>query len=450
MKKTKLIVFDVVGLTKSHLVQMKLPNISRLFQNGFVASIVPPFPAVTCTVQATITSGYHASDHGIISNGFFDRATNQVSFWEQSAAMVEKPRVWDILKKTNPKLKTAVLFWQNSLYANSDIVITPKPLHLENQMIMWCYSKPVGYYEEIAEKIGEFDLKWYWGPFSSIKSSEWIINAALYTIEKEKPDLTLVYLPHLDYAAQKYGPDSNEFRQSLLEIDKLIGKMLVELEKLHLYGDMEFMLLSEYGFNKVSNSVSPNIILRDKGFLSTRIIAGKEYIDYEYSKAFAMVDHQIAHVFIKPGFEDEVKSILKRTEGIEKILDKNEKEQYKINHPKSGELIICAENNTWFNYYWWNDVKYAPSFTFTVDIHRKPGYDPLELFLDPTTKRISHNTRLIKGSHGIVKNEVDSLPIFAISTNQSVKSDSFNSTQIAPTICRFFGVSNTFPEKPIF
>ncbi len=442
----KLIVLDVVGLTKSCFDKVSLPNISKLFEKSTIHSIIPSFPAVTCSVQATITSGYNPSQHGIISNGFFDRTTNQVSFWEQPSALVEKERIWDILKKANPEIKIAVLFWQNSLYINSDIVITPKPIHLENQMIQWCYSKPVGYYEEIAKSLGEFELLSYWGPFASIKSSKWIVDAAIYTMKKHAPDLTLVYLPHLDYAAQKHGPDSDEFRTSLIELDNLVGKMINELESFNIYKDIEIMLLSEYGFSKVGRSLSPNIILKNEGLLSTRTIAGKEYIDYEYSKAFAMVDHQIAHIFIKPGFEDKVSSVLRQTKGIAKILNKKEQEQLGINHPKSGELVLCAENDTWFNYYWWNDVNNAPSFVHTVDIHRKPGYDPLELFFDPVTKGISLDTNLIKGSHGIISND---LPILAM-TNDNSSDKEINATQIAPTISKFFGVTHSFPSKPIF
>ena len=179
----KLLVIDVVGLTKNNLEKLSLPNISKILENDFCSSMIPSFPAVTCSVQATLTSGYNPSEHGIISNGYYDRNSKIVSFWEQPESLVEKPRLWDILKKANPNLKTAVLFWQNSLYINSDIVITPKPIHHENKLEMWCYSKPVNYYEEIAEELGEFNLSWYWGPLSSLKSSQWILNAAQYTIK---------------------------------------------------------------------------------------------------------------------------------------------------------------------------------------------------------------------------------------------------------------------------
>jgi len=440
----KLIILNIVGLTKNNLDSVSLPNISKTFENGFLSSMVPSFPAVTCSVQASIASGYYPNEHGIISNGF------QVSFWEQPDSMVEKPRIWDVLKKANPKLKTAVLFWQNSLYINSNIVITPKPIHLENKLIMWCYSKPVNYYEEIVRELGEFDLKWYWGPFTSIKASQWICNAAKYTIEKHMPDLLLMYLPHLDYTAQKFGPTSNEYKKSLIELDEIIGNLILFLNSKKIDKEYELMIVSEYGFNEVNESISPNVILRNEGFLSTRKIDDKEYVDFEYSKAFAMVDHQVAHIFVKPGNEDTIKSIFKRKNGIAEILDKDSKYSMKINHSNSGELILCAEKNSWFNYYWWNEEKFAPDFTFNVDIHRKPGYDPLELFFDHKKKSISHDTSLIKGSHGIIdkKNEAN-LPIFGSSIKLQKPLTSIDVTQIAPTIANFFKIKHQFQNKSI-
>jgi predicted AlkP superfamily pyrophosphatase or phosphodiesterase len=441
MQKTKLIIIDVVGLTKNDLNQQKLPNISTIAQSGTSASIIPSFPAVTCSVQATLTTGYNPSEHGIIANGFFDRDTNQVSFWEQYASLVQKPRVWDILKQKNSQLKTALLFWQNSLYANSDVIITPKPIHLDDQLVMWCYSKPIGFYEETTEKFGEFDLRWYWGPFASIKSSQWIVSAAMHTITKFKPDLMLVYIPHLDYAAQKYGPASNEFKISLKEVDEFVGEILSFLEANHLTNEYGIMILSEYGFFTVNHSISPNLILRENKLLSIRKIKGKEYVDYEHSKAFAMVDHQISHVFIKTGYEQQVQTLFEKNDNISVVLNKSDQKKLEIDNPKSGELILCSKTNGWFNYHWWSDENYAPSFTFNVDIHRKPGFDPLELFLDKEKRTISHDTTLVKGSHGLIPEE-NSLPLF-ISDMREINSK-IHATQIAPTITKFFKINHAF------
>ena len=435
----KLIVIDIVGLTTKHLSQVPLPNISRIFENSVKVPIIPSFPAVTCSVQASMNTGFFPCDHGIISNGFFDCDTRMVSFWEQYDSLVERPRVWSLLKKSNPKFKTAVLFWQNSLYTDADIVITPKPIHLEKEMISWCYSKPIDFYEEIAKEYGEFDLSSYWGPFASIKSSKWIINSAKYTIQKHKPDLIMVYIPHLDYAGLKYGPNSNEFKTSLIEVDELIGDLHDFLLSNDFLNDYEIMLVSEYSFEEVHQSISPNVILRDEGLLSTRKINEKHYIDFEFSKAFAMVDHQVAHVFIKNGFEEQVKNIFEKNNSIAKVLDKKQQIEYKINHPKSGDLILCAKDDSWFNYYWWKDITEAPDFAFKVDIHRKPGFDPLELFIDSSKKTISHDTSLVKGSHGLVKKKkLENLPLFCFTHGSKKTQDVLNVIQITPIIMEFF------------
>lgn len=201
---------------------------------------------------------------------------------------------------------------------------------------------------------------------------------------------------------------------------------------------------------EVNHSISPNLILHQEGLLYTRKIAGRNYLDFEHSRAFTMVDHQIAHVYVKSGYEDKVSSIFKKIEGIEKILDKNAKKDFKINHPNSGELVLCSISDSWFNYYWWDDEKKAPEFTFKVDIHRKPGYDPLELFLEENTGTISHNTSLIKGSHGLFqKANFKDLPIFAMSKKSDIVLDTIDVTQVAPTIAKFFGIEYNFAKKSI-
>jgi len=441
----KIILLNIVGLTKGQFEKIKPKNLWNKFETNFT-SFRPCFPAVTCSVQTSILSGVYPSEHGIIANGYFDSQKNQVSFWEQFAGLVEKPRIWDILKKENPSISTAILFWQNSMYANSDVIITPKPIHLDHKMIMWCYSKPVGFYEKVSEELGEFNLKSYWGPFVSIESSQWIIESAKKTIQKQSPELVLVYLPHLDYAAQKFGPESPEFTTSLLDLDDLIGKFFSFLEN-YKPDEYEIILVSEYGFNKVNNSISPNRILRDNNLLSVRKISGKEYIDFELSKAFAMVDHQIAHVYIKPGFKDDVTRVFSSND-VGTILDDKLKTIHHIDNAKSGDIILCAKKNSWFNYYWWTDASSAPEFTFTVDIHRKPGYDPLELFIDPKSKTISHDTSLIKGSHGIIDENENNHPLLASTIPFQSKSN-IDVTFIAPSILKFFNVSYN-PKKSFF
>jgi len=414
-------VLDIVGLDVAQLESQLYPNISNLIgKDGEFGYMQPVFPSVTCTVQSSIITGKYPAEHGIISNGMFDRDNLQTYFWEQSTNLVQSQKAWDVIKQQDSQLKTAMLFWQNSLYTNNDFVISPRPIHLETgQMDLWCYSRPVNYYETIMDKIGEFNLMNYWGPFASIKSSEWITQSVQYTIENQKPNLLYAYFPQLDYSAQKHGKSSMQVQEDLQKIDNFIGSIVETTKKTGIYDQTQFLLLSEYGFNDVNGAVPINRILRDKGLLKVRTIKNKEYIDFEYSDAFALVDHQVAHIYLNNSGKtkiDAIKQMLDEVSGIERVCDDDEKKNLHINHSRSGDLIAIADMDKWFSYYWWYDDESkkgnsesgvepalsdkAPSFTKTVDIHRKPGYDPLDLFFDPQRKSISTNTELIKGSHG--------------------------------------------------
>lgn len=395
------IVLNVVGLEYEDVISGKLPNIARIAQMGQLSRMEPVFPAVTCTVQASMLSGKYPSEHGIISNGMYDRDNYAVSFWEQQNKLVQAQRLWETAKIKNPATKAAVLFWQNSLYAQSDIIVTPRPLHTDTGMVMWCYSKPVGYYEHLKERLGEFNLANYWGPLASHKSSEWICNAAEITLEEHRPEMMLVYLPHVDYSAQRFGKDSVQTKDDLQKADIMVERIVQKTADLGIKDRTRFVIVSEYAFNNVSGAVHINKILRDAGLLATRTIGGKEYLDLEFSSAFAMVDHQVAHIYVKEGFLRQTRRIVEETDGVDQVLySKAQKRELKIDHPRSGEIIAISDIDRWFSYYWWHDDDRSPDFARNVDIHRKPGYDPVELFFDVRTKGISLDSKLVKGSHG--------------------------------------------------
>ena len=384
-----------------------IPNIANIANEGVSLKMKPVFPAVTCTVQASLLSGQYPNQHGIISNGLYDRYNYKVSFWEQSSSLVQADRIWDIVKRQNSSsIKTAVLFGQNTMYCKSDIVITPRPLHMEDGMIMWCYSKPPGYYEALKQKYGEFNLATYWGPLASYKSSNWIVQAACDTLENERPNLIFTYIPHIDYSAQRFGKNSTEVKEDLKRADNLVGLVIQKTIELGIKDDTQFIVFSEYGFNDVRSHIALNRKLRDAGLLMVRTINDKEYIDFEFSKAFAMVDHQIAHVYINNGSTEYIKRILENIEGIERVLSAEDKKRFNINNKRSGDLIALANRDSWFSYYWWYEDQKAPSFARMVDIHRKPGYDPAELFTDPKTKSIPLNPNKIKASHGRPSNNI--------------------------------------------
>ncbi|MEK7448345.1 MAG: nucleotide pyrophosphatase/phosphodiesterase family protein [Planctomycetota bacterium] len=387
-------------------------------RTGTFCPLVPSFPAVTTTVQTSLTTGVTPSEHGIVGNGFYDHEFMKVRFWEQSDRLCRTPRIWDILKSTNPNLKTAILFWQNSIGSNNDLILTPAPIHQHHGgMIQDCYSQPANLYPDLKKRLGQFNLKWYWGPFTSLKSSIWIARATEEVLKQYAPDLVLTYLPHLDYNQQRWGPSDSRMKSELKSIDDLVGSLSETALKI----GYEVMVVSDYAMTDVKQTVMINQVLRKNGFLKVRRVKHYEYLDVAASRAFAVVDHQIAHIYIGTGDQgrmvsnrfdvaetfrspntilSDLKKLLERIPGIEKVLDPNEQKEWGINHPRSGELIAVARSDAWFAYPWWFEAANAPDYARHVDIHNKPGYDPLELFWDWRHLGISTNTGKIKGSHG--------------------------------------------------
>lgn len=394
----------MVGLDSSNVFAGHLPNIQNISEQGAYCPVTPVFPAVTSTVQASLSTGKYPNEHGVISNGRYDRSNYSVSFWDQDSSLVQSPRIWDILNgEASGEVKSAVLFWQNTLYAKSDVVVTPKPIHLENNMLMWCYSRPPSFYEEVLRpKLGEFQLSTYWGPLASSKSTEWIAGASEVTFKTQRPTILFTYFPHVDYSAQRFGKNSREVKEDLVKADNLIGKFIETAKRLGLSDHTEFVVLSEYPFSDVEGYINLNRLLRDEGYLHVRKIGGYEFIDFEYSDAFAMVDHQVAHIFVKsPSQIDKVNKYLSNIPGVDKVLSTSSgKHEYRVDHLNSGDLIAISEKNKWFTYYWWYDPVNAPPFATTVDIHRKPGYDPVELFIDRHKKSIPLDASLVRSSHG--------------------------------------------------
>lgn len=426
----KAVVISIPGLSMEHIESGSMPFLRKMADEGRYAAMSGVFPALTLPVHANLTTGAYPEAHGVVANGFFSREAYTASFWEQPSYLVGAERVWDRIKKWNPNFKTASLFLQNTLYAGLDGVITPKPLHTEDGLIQWCYSKPAGLYEEISSKIGPFNLFSYWGPFASIESSRWIASASIQVFECVAPDLTFIYLPHLDYFMQRRGPEDPGAATELAMLDDEIGKIAISLDE-----SCSLIVLSEYSFTSVNGDIPLNRLLRERGLLEVREICGREYVDIESSPVFAMADHQIAHLYIKHGFEKKAREAAEKMDGVEAILGQDEMKRFHVAHERTGELMLVSTQDKWFSYYWWDDPQKAPDFAGRIDIHRKPGYDPLELFLDRETKRVPQDTSLIKGSHG---RDTQSLPLIVTGTAAGYIPDSPSINDIASVLEKYF------------
>ena len=429
----KTLVILVVGLAPS-MVGEHTPNLKRLATRGGLRPLDTVMPAVTCTSQSTLVTGLPPSGHGAVANGWYFRDLSEVWLWRQSNRLVGGEKIWEAAKARDPDFTCAKMFWWYNMYSSADWSATPRPMYpADGRKIPDHYTHPLSLRDELSDKLGMFPLFKFWGPVADITSSKWISDATLHVMATRDPTLTLTYLPHLDYNLQRLGPDLSQPRlqQDLGEIDGLCGELIEAAEK----SGREVVIVSEYGITKVTDAVHINRALRQAGLITVKVEMGREQLDPGASTAFALADHQLAHVYVQdPARISEIKALLEGLDGVERVLDEEGKRAIGLDHPRAGELVAISHADRWFSYYFWLDDDRAPDYARCVDIHRKPGYDPVELFTDPAVawpmgavawrllKRklgsrclmdvISlKDTRLVKGSHGRLTDDPDDGPL---------------------------------------
>ncbi|NBV49562.1 MAG: alkaline phosphatase family protein, partial [Verrucomicrobia bacterium] len=333
------------------------------------------------TAQSDYLTGKRPSEHGIVGNGWYDRTLSEVQFWKQSNRVVLAPKVWDELHVRNPKLKVANLFWWYNMGTAADISVTPRPVYKANGgKVFDIASFPQRYRTLLKRDLGDFPFHSFWGPRAGLPSSQWIADSARWIEEHDQPDLSLVYLPHLDYDLQRFGPADPRSDAARRDVDKLVGDLAEFLEA----RGVEVLIVSEYAITAVDRAVPLNKVLREHDWLELKLEDGVETLDVFNSKAFAVVDHQVAHVVVlDPSVREEVRKVLLATPGVAQLLDAEGQAKAGIKHVRSGDFVVVADDHSWFSYYWWEEGQGDPDFARTVDIHRKPGYDPVELFIDP-------------------------------------------------------------------
>ena len=405
------LVLLVVGLTPS-LLGEHTPNLKKLAGLGVMRPLATVLPAVTCTVQATLLTGRLPSGHGAVANGWYFRDIAEVNLWRQSHHLISGEKVWEAARRRDPSLTCAQMFWWYNMYSSADWSATPRPMYpADGRKIPDHYTFPSELRDELNNKLGQFPLFSFWGPRADITSSKWIADATLYLMATRNPTLTFCYLPHLDYTLQRLGPDltNPRLQKDLAEIDEICGSLIEAAQR----SGRALVVVSEYGITPVREAVHINRALREAGFIAVREEMGREILDAGASEAFAVADHQIAHVYVRsPNRISAVAELIRGLDGTEKVLDDASKREAGLDHPRSGELVAISKADRWFSYYFWLDDDLAPDYARTVDIHRKPGYDPVELFLDPAIKipQLSVGWRLAKRKLGM-RTLLDVIPL---------------------------------------
>ena len=435
---TRLAVINVVGLTES-LMGPATPRLNQLAEKGRKTSVRPVFPALTCPAQSTYLTGLAPAGHGIVANGWYNRELAEVQFWKQSNHLVQGRKVWEELRAALPEFTCAQLFWWFNMYSSADYAITPRPIYpADGRKVFDIYTSPMSLRTEIKRDLGEFPFPTFWGPAAGLPSpqgppdaaSRWIAESAKWIENRYRPTLNLIYLPHLDYNLQRLGPAHPAIASDVRAIDAIVGDLVDFFHR----QSVRVLVLSEYGISAVDTPIHLNRLFRQQGWLAIKEELGLELLDAGASKVFAVADHQVAHIYLNDAaLETSVRRLLEKQPSVAQVAGRTEQAALGINHPRSGDLVAVAAERTWFTYYYWLDDRLAPDFARCVDIHRKPGYDPVELFLDPRLplprlkiawrllqKRlglrmlmdvIPLDASLVKGSHGVCPADPREYPI---------------------------------------
>jgi predicted AlkP superfamily pyrophosphatase or phosphodiesterase len=452
-----LVLIDAVGLTPRALAHM--PRLRKLADDGFQARLDPVLPAVTCSVQSSILTGLTPTDHGIVGNGWYFRDLGEVFLWRQHNKLVHGEKVWETARRSKPDFRVANVCWWYAMGATTDLTVTPRPIyHADGRKSPDCYTDPPELHDRLTGPLGEFPLFTYWGPTASITSSKWIAAAAGKLLREEQLDLLMVYLPHLDYDHQRFGPGAPESAEAARALDAVAGD-LVDVARGR--GDT-VVVLSEYGITDARRPVDVNRALRRAGLLNVYTPAGMEYLDPWTSRAFAVADHQVAHVYVgDPADVPAAREALAGLPGIDLVLEGDDRLAAGLGHERAGELVLVADPDAWFTYYYWLDDARAPDFAKQVEIHRKPGYDPAELFMDPEDRLVKARAGAalvrkkigmryvmsvvpldpspVKGTHGRLPADAADAPVLLCS-NGSVARDRIAATEVRDLLLELAGV----------
>ncbi len=428
-----LVLINAVGLTGRLLA--RAPRLKALADRGWSRPLGEVIPAVTCTAQASLLTGLPPEGHGIVGNGWFFRETGEVRFWQQSNALIQAEPIdataRRLLAAKDRKFKAAQLFWWFNQGAAVDLSVTPKPYYAsDGNKAFGIAGTPDGLTDRLESELGTFPFHTFWGPGAGLACTPWIARSAASVLRDERPDLTLVYLPHLDYDPQRFGPSGSDLPRLVGELDDACAPLLDEAER----AGARVWVVSEYGHCDVTRAVEPNRVLRRAGLLGVRPGPFGEIFDPFTSRAFAVCDHQLAHIYVKdPADVPRVVDLLGAEPGVARLYAGGARHEIGLDHPRSGEVIALAEPDAWFAYPFWLNDALAPDYARTVDIHRKPGYDPCELLLDPKlalpklriarrllAKKLGFRTlfdvipldpSLVKGSHGLHAAHPEDRPI---------------------------------------
>lgn len=194
--------------------------------------MLPSFPSVTFPNHYTIVTGLYPESHGIVGNTFWDPKLKE-EFYYTDPARSQQPKWWN----AEPLWATAELQGVRTaihMWPGSEAHIGPaEPTYLDR------YDGDEPLYRKVERLLGLLDLP---GDEDDDPSGG----------KDRRPQFLAAYVPNVDAAGHKHGPNSKESRDAIASVDKMLADLFLGLKQRNLTDVVNVVVVSDHGMATTS------------------------------------------------------------------------------------------------------------------------------------------------------------------------------------------------------
>ena len=384
----QVILLVLAGLRRRDLEAM--PHLRALLAPGDEAVLAPSFPCLGGPLQANLLTGVTPDRHGIVADSRFDRSLRTIERNPALFSHLSQPPISEILRQHDPQLASSIIGLES----------------------------PVG---------------WGAAPRDNVKAA---IDAV-----RHRPAFLYLYLADLADSAQRCGPDSHELQIALADVDDMLGELIASVKEAYRSPAPLWLVTGGFTVSPVENVFRPNRVLYEAGWLELRDGDDGQIADLKRSRAFALVDRQVSHVFVadgQPSTIAQVAKLFRSQDEIDETLVGEERRRFDLEHRNSGDVILISAPDSWQAYPWWSDDQEAPAWARRTDAAHKLGADPLELFA--REGQVPLDLTLIQGSHGAPARDERQRSIVLSSEPGVIAGGVLADTDVCDLVLRQFGI----------
>jgi len=301
--RSTIILISLDGFRYDYLDRYAPPTLRRLAADGVRAKwMIPSFPTKTFPNHYTIATGLYPQNHGIVENNVYDYGEILTMSKRKE---VENPRWWG----GEPIWVTAEK--QGQIAASYFFVGTETLIQSEAPTYARTYNGRVPNIMRVDKILGYLDLP-----------------------ADKRPTMLTMYFSTTDDVGHEFGPDSEEIKYAVWEVDEYIARLMNGLRKRGIDRKVNVIITSDHG---MAARDQRNAVVMDDYFDTT----DKKLADP------IITTGEIWQIFAKPGKEG---VIMDRVKNIKHATCWRKADIPTRLHYSTGRRIapiICSSNEGW-------------------------------------------------------------------------------------------------------